>query len=225
MALKLFIEHMSQPSRAVMSLVHQEKIPHELINIRLSKHEHKTENFKSQFPLGTVPSMSHSEVNLSESHAILIYLCENFKTSDNWYPKQANYRAKVNEYLHWHHSNTRVAFGHHIYNKFMGPAIYNRPTDPKVLENCLKVQKKVLNYLENSLKSSYIGGTREPSIADLSCFCEISQMKIMKFDFSGYSNIKNWVDQMESLPGVQESHKVLNSLLPKMHEKFHEFIN
>lgn len=225
MALKLFIEHMSQPSRAVMSLILQEKIPHELINIRLSKLEHKTESFKSQFPLGTVPSMSHSGINLSESHAILVYLCENFKTSENWYPKQPDYRAKVNEYLHWHHSNTRKAFGHYIYNKFMGPAVYNRPVDTKAIESCLSVQEKVLKYLESSLNSCYIANTPQPTIADLSCYCEVSQMKILKFDFSGYSNIKNWADQMESLPGVQESHKVLNSLLPKMHEKYHQFIN
>lgn len=225
MALKLFIEHMSQPSRAVMSLVLQENIPHTVINIRLSKDEHKTEEFKSQFPLRTVPSMSHLGLNLSESHAILVYLCENFEVNQNWYPKQSGPRAKVNEYLNWHHRNTREAFGVFLFNKFMGPAIYKKPIDQKKLENCLITQKKVLNYLDSTLKSNYIANTSSPTIADLSCYCEISQMKILKQDFSAYPNLKNWINQIETLPGIQQSHQVLNSLIPKMHEKFSQFIN
>ena len=39
--------------------------------------------------------------------AILQYLAAKFSTPDHWYPKDAAARAKINEYLNWHHSNTR----------------------------------------------------------------------------------------------------------------------
>ena len=39
--------------------------------------------------------------------AILQYLAAKFSTPDHWYPKDAAARAKINEYLCWHHANTR----------------------------------------------------------------------------------------------------------------------
>lgn len=42
------------------------------------------------------------------SEAILKFLRDKFNTPDHWYPTDLYERARVNEYIAWHHSNTRT---------------------------------------------------------------------------------------------------------------------
>lgn len=45
---------------------------------------------------------------LGESHAICKYLiAAHSGVADHWYPADAQKRAKVDEYLDWHHTHTR----------------------------------------------------------------------------------------------------------------------
>ena len=37
------------------------------------------------------------------------YICAKYKLPDHWYPIDINKRAKIDEYLSWHHTNTRPA--------------------------------------------------------------------------------------------------------------------
>jgi glutathione S-transferase len=225
MSLKVYIEYFSQPSRAVLSLIFQEKLPHELIQVRLSKKEHLKDSFRSKFALGTVPSISYNDLHISESHAILSYISDKFISHDSWYSRVPETRAKIDEYLHWHHSNTREAFGTYVRNKFVDPAIYNKPFIAEVDSKCKEKQIKVLKYLESVLDKSFIANTSSPSIADLSLYCELSQMKILKFDFSKFAVIQSYLQEMEKLPGIQESHQVFNLLLPRLHEKYSNYLD
>jgi len=57
-----------------------------------------------------VPALVDSDNNISlgESHAIIEYLIAKFNLSDVWFPKNdIILRAKVQEYSHFHHTNTR----------------------------------------------------------------------------------------------------------------------
>ena len=42
------------------------------------------------------------------SVAMLQYLSAKYSTPDHWYPSEINSRARINEYLSWHHVNTRA---------------------------------------------------------------------------------------------------------------------
>lgn len=46
------------------------------------------------------------------SMAIVQYLADKFSTPDHWYPEDIAIRAKINEYLCWHHTNTREGAGY-----------------------------------------------------------------------------------------------------------------
>ena len=50
--------------------------------------------------------MEHGEVRLTESAAILSYLADTHRWGD-LYPTDKAARAKVDEYLHWHHGGVR----------------------------------------------------------------------------------------------------------------------
>jgi glutathione S-transferase len=71
MSLKLFVDLMSQPSRALVIFCKAANIPFDLKSIRLAKLEHKTEEFSKINPFQTVPAIEHKGVNIIESVAIL----------------------------------------------------------------------------------------------------------------------------------------------------------
>ena len=58
---------------------------------------------------------------LFESNAMLSYLSESKGVADHWYPKDHQKRAKVNEYLHWHHLNLRHGAEGFMVQRFFNP--------------------------------------------------------------------------------------------------------
>mmetsp|Transcript_28104 Transcript_28104/g.27811 ORF Transcript_28104/g.27811 Transcript_28104/m.27811 type:complete len:86 (+) Transcript_28104:436-693(+) len=81
----------------------------------------------------------------------------------------------------------------------------------------LERQKKALTFVNETLKTfPFIAKTYSPTIADLSCYCEFSQMEILSFNFNEYPNIVNWMRVIGEIQGVKDAHKVWNKFLPRM---------
>ena len=51
------------------------------------------------------------------SGAIMKYLVQRFHLADHWYPRDLKKRAKIDEYLDWHHTHLRVGAAHTIFQK------------------------------------------------------------------------------------------------------------
>ena len=106
--LKLFIDHASQPSRAILVFCLINKIPHQVVDTRLMKGEHLTPEFAKINPNKKVPAILHGDFNLAESHAIMRYLARAFNVPEQWYPRNdLKKAARIDEYLDYHHSGTR----------------------------------------------------------------------------------------------------------------------
>jgi len=105
--MKFFYFPLSQPSRAVHTLLLENGIKHEVVVIDLQSGKQKDESFKKINPSGQVPAIDDGGFFLSESAAILTYLASSRKLPDHWYPADHKARAKVDQYLHWHHQHIR----------------------------------------------------------------------------------------------------------------------
>ena len=55
-----------------------------------------------------VPIIVHGDVTIRDSNAALRYICRTHDIADHWYPKDPLKQARVDEYLHWNHLNTRA---------------------------------------------------------------------------------------------------------------------
>ena len=64
--------------------------------------------------------MANGDFILYESHAIMRYLHETRKCPDHCYPKDPIKRAKIDQYLDWHHTNLRVGVGYQVFKKLFG---------------------------------------------------------------------------------------------------------
>ena len=51
------------------------------------------------------------------SAAIMTYLVRKYKLPDHWYPSDLQKRAKIDEYLHWHHMFLRRGAAHTVFQK------------------------------------------------------------------------------------------------------------
>jgi glutathione S-transferase len=74
-SLKLFIDHASQPSRAILVFCRINKIAHDIVETRINKGEvlniyiqHLAPEFAKINPIRKVPAILHGDFNLSESH-------------------------------------------------------------------------------------------------------------------------------------------------------------
>ena len=52
-----------------------------------------------------------------DSTTIMKYLVQKHQLPDHWYPSDLEKRAKINEYLDWHHQNLRVGAAHTIFQQ------------------------------------------------------------------------------------------------------------
>lgn len=216
MSVQLYIDYFSQSSRAVLAFCVETKIPFKVTLIRLGKQEQFNPDFLKISPWGTVPAITHNGLNIYESHAILAYLSDTFQVEDHWYPKVPSARVKVDTYLHWHHENIRKNFAGYIFNKHIGPQFYGTKFSQEINDSLVATQQMVLEYIDDILKNSFIAGTEKPTIGDLSCYCELTQMLIDKHDFSKYTNLVKWMDYMKNMKGITEAHKLFYKLLPRM---------
>lgn len=64
--------------------------------------------------------------------AILQYLAGTFNTKDHWYPKANKTRARIDEYLAWHHSNLRKNAVAWIRQVVLTPLLTKQPVDEAV---------------------------------------------------------------------------------------------
>lgn len=162
-----------------------------------------------------------SSLVLSESPAILTYLCERYGSlSNNQHqpsssslllpPQGSTQKALVDSYTHWHHSNTR--FLAKLFQTKVRPDLKATLSD----EDEERIQTILQNIDRGWLgQSSYIGNSETPSIADILAYGEISTVtmtKLLDVNNDAYQNLSSWLDRMAQLPFHKEAHTALTEL-------------
>ena len=110
-----------------------------------------------------------------ESNAMLAYLCESRKVEGHWYARDDPLkRAKVNEYLHWHHLNLRHGAEGFMVQRFFNP-FFGVKVQKELLEEHFKVLSKSIAMIEKNWINTgeYLIGS-QITIADLTAVCEIA---------------------------------------------------
>jgi len=180
-----------QNRKILVFLLEENHIPHEWKNIDILKGEQNSEEFKKINLEGLVPVIVDEQYNLtlSEGAAIMIHLSETRKL-EKWYPSDPAVRAKVNQFLHWHHTNTRKA----TITLLRLVLSNNEKSLPEAVANF----KPILEKLDVYLKTPYLAGD-SLTIADLLILPEIDQLVILKIlSIDEYKNVKRWVEAVKS---------------------------
>lgn len=206
----------SQPVRAVMWLMLYKRLPFEMVLINPgSSGDNGSRNpaYLAKNPGGTIPTIEEPDNGfvLGEAHAILCYLC-NKHGWDDVYPSEPQARAAVDWYLHYHHRNVRDAsLG------LVAPKIRKDLDIPEAMQsNARNTLTRALEALNQGwlAQSKYLTGD-QVSIADFAAYVEIGQLRpefTNVYDFSGFDNVRRWLDDMRAVPGHDDVHVVLAEL-------------
>lgn len=115
------------------------------------------------------------------------------------YPTDLQARAKVNEHLHWHHTNTRVGT-----SKVFAPIMHRSVGKATPEQLALIPQReenisKFVSLLETFLDRPFIAHSEQPTLADFACYCELVMYEFMEvFDYTKFPKTHAWMLRMKA---------------------------
>lgn len=169
----LYVDLMSQPSRACVYFTHLCKLPVTTHLTTLGKKEQRRPEYLDLNPLGQVPFLREADgFGLPESSAILKYLADRHRVSvpDHWYPAELRARARVNAALDWYHGTVRRGAAGVMWNALIAKNV-GMQLSRETAKSMLGVLKGSLKTLETvwlkAQEGPFMMGADKPCIADL----------------------------------------------------------
>ncbi|XP_021368539.1 glutathione S-transferase theta-3-like [Mizuhopecten yessoensis] len=216
MALTLYYDLMSQPSRAVYIFLQINNISFTAKPVALRNDEHYTDWFKKINPWCVVPVIDDDGFILTESVAILKYLAVKHNVPDHWYPQtDLKAQARIDEYMSYQHLNTRYDCTILFRELVRLPTMNKAPIQWHLVENERNQVRGTVSHLASYfLKDDkpFLCGS-DISIADLLCVCELMQLITCCEEKLYESNpvIKTWVDRVRAnIDSVlEEAHQIV----------------
>ena len=134
-------------------------------------------------------------------------------------PDDLVHRARVNQYLHFHHRNTRELVARWSQTLWPTVAGVNNPDEEWLQKNTFtgltdsaEVAERALRIVDSMLaRTGFIAAGPHPTIADLFAYEELGQNQAKYAnctDYSAYPQIRTWFIEMERLPHHDEVHEV-----------------
>lgn len=173
-------------------------VPHEVIDVDLSKGEHKTAAFLALNAFGQVPVLDDDGSIVSDSNAILVYLAKKLGRSD-WLPEDALGAARVQRWL-------SVAAGEIAYGPGAARLITVFQSSHRA-EEVIARAHAIFARMEQALQgrdwiaSEKPGIASAPTIADVALYSYTDRAPEGFVDLATYPNIRAWLARVQALPG------------------------
>ncbi|XP_059137599.1 glutathione S-transferase theta-2 [Peromyscus eremicus] len=223
MGLEIYLDLLSQPSRAVYIFAKKNGIPFQMHTVNIIKGQNLSEQFSQVNCLRKLPVLKDGNFVLTESSAILIYLSSKYQVADHWYPADLQARARVHEYLGWHADNIRGTFGVLLWTKVLGPLIGIQVPEEKVERNRKNMVAALQRLEEKFLGDRAFLAGQQVTLADLMCLEELIQPVALGYNlFEGRPQLRAWRDRVEAFLGAdlcQEAHSSILSILEQAAKK------
>lgn len=188
----------SQHARRVVSLLEEAKIPYDIRNVAMMEGEHMLPEFLQINPNHKIPVLDDDGFRLTESNAILRYLCNKHKLS-SWYPDDIQSRALVDQWLDWNQTRLAQVVVDIVLNKvFMAPN-----GDAEALARGEQQLPELLEILSKALSTQHYITGDQPTIADLSIASNIFHLGFAEIMPQGKT--AEWYSRIEGIQGFQKS--------------------
>jgi glutathione S-transferase len=168
-------------------------LPVELVDVDMSKGEHKAPQFLEKNPLGQVPVVEDGDVRLRDSGAILVYLASLYDESGQWYPRDAIVAARIQQWLSV--AAGQLAAGPHVARLV---SVFKLPLDR---EKAKGIADQLFALLDKHLASSKFLAGESPTIADLAIYTYTAHAPEGGVSLEPWSNVKAWLARVEAIRG------------------------
>ena len=165
----------------------------ELIDVDLLAGEQKQQAFLKKNIFGQVPVLEDGDITIADSNAILIYLASQYDPERLWLPIEPAKAAEVQRFL-------SISSGPIV----QGPAIarlinvFGAKLDHA---KAIETAHAILSKLDDHLQNRQWLAADHPTIADISNYPYIAHAPEGDVSLKDYSNIRYWLQRIESLPG------------------------
>jgi glutathione S-transferase len=195
----LYGNKMATCTQRILILLEELNLKYNFKNVDLKKNEHKTEEFLQLQPFGKVPAMTYGERKLFESRSILRYIAKNNVEFEDFLGD-----TEVDVWLEAESQNFNPLASKIVYEKVF-KKMWNKESDEKVVEECVKELEKVLDVYEKRLEHvPYIAG-ESYSIADISHIPYSNHLLRCGFKdlFKSRPNVYKWIKRIMKREAVE----------------------
>ena len=209
--IKLYGNKFSPPSNKVEMCANLIGLEYEFIPVDLLSGQQRTSEFISINPFGKVPVMVDGNFKLSESNAIMKYLCRKLKS--DLYPSDLEKQAEVDMWCDFISQHlTMGAYVKVMFNTMVAPRIGVEP-DQRSIKEGYEFIGKYLAQIEAQLnKTKYLAGDKL-TIADISLLATIDPSEMIQVDLKAYPKLNTLRENLKSQNFYKKVHQVYGESL------------
>ncbi|MDA0978391.1 MAG: glutathione S-transferase family protein [Proteobacteria bacterium] len=159
----------------------------------------KTEEYLAVNPNGRIPALVDGDLTLFESMAINLYLIRKYAPA--LYPDNEADEAVAIQWSVWAISEIEP-----LQMQIVIQTFFNRDNiDQSIIDSATESLKRPLNVLNTTLADRpYLLGD-EFTVADLNVAGVMQLMQMVKFDFTGYHNVVDWLERCYSREALKRA--------------------
>nr|XP_016939594.2 uncharacterized protein LOC108017130 isoform X1 [Drosophila suzukii] len=197
--MKLYAVSDGPPSLAVRMTLKALDIQYQLINVDFCSLEHRSEDYSKMNPQKEIPVLDDDGFYLSESIAIMQYLCDKYAPDSSLYPQEVNTRAIINQRLCFNMGFYYAPISAHS----MAPIFFDYERTPMSLKKVQNALEVFETYLER-LGTKYAAGDNI-TIADFALISATLCLEAINFDLMQYPLVNKWYETFkEEYPQLWE---------------------
>lgn len=154
----------------------------------------RAETFKRLNGLQQIPVFEDGELVLSDSNAILVYLCKRYAPGSEWLPEDPVAASHVQRWL-------SIAAGEVMY----GPASARMITQWQFAGDLARAQAIsgiLLDFMDDHLKDRTFLAANHITIADLACYSYVAHAREGGVALD-HGNVARWLKRVEATPGFE----------------------
>ena len=197
--MKLYTHPLSSNARRVRLVVHHLGLPVSEEIVDLAKGAQRSPEYLALNPMGKVPTLVDGELKLTESYAIMIYLCEKSGRRE-LYPDELSSRTDINRWMFWGANEWSPIIARLNFENMLKPMLGIGAPDPARVQEAENAFRNNATVLDNHLQSRpYVLG-KNLSLIDFALSASLATAVPAKVPVSEFKQVSAWQARIEQLP-------------------------